>query len=66
MLGVEDWAEIRRLSRSEGLSIKEITRQIGVARNTVRTALRSGTPPAYRREGKGSISIRSSRRSVGS
>lgn len=55
MLDVEDWAEIRRLSRSEGLSIKEIARQTGVARNTVRTALRSNTPPAYQREGKGSI-----------
>ena len=50
MLSVEDWAEIRRLSKSEGLSIKEIVRQLGVARNTVRTALRSDEPPAYRRE----------------
>lgn len=55
MLNVEDWAEIRRLSRSEGLSIKEIARQVGVARNTVRTALRSEEPPAYRREKTGSI-----------
>jgi transposase len=55
VLNVEDWAEIRRLSRSEGLSIKEIARQVGVARNTVRTALRSDEPPAYRREGSGSI-----------
>ena len=55
MLSVEDWAEIRRLSKSEGLSIKEIVRQLGVARNTVRTALRSDEPPAYRREGSGSI-----------
>lgn len=55
MLGVEDWAEIRRLSRSERLSIKEIARQMGVARNTVRTALRSDMPPAYERETKGSI-----------
>lgn len=55
MLNVEDWAEIRRLSRSEGLSIKEIARQVGVARNTVRTALRSEEPPAYRREKPGSI-----------
>ena len=52
---MEDWAEIRRLSRSEGLSIKEIARQMGVARNTVRTALRSDTPPAYERATKGSI-----------
>lgn len=55
MLSVEDWAEIRRLSKSEGLSIKEIVRQLGVARNTVRTALRSDEPPSYRREGPGSI-----------
>jgi len=55
VLGVEDWAEIRRLSRSEGLSIKEIARQMGLARNTVRTALRSATPPSYQREAKGSI-----------
>jgi transposase len=55
VLSVEDWAEIRRLSRAEGLSIKEIARQVGVARNTVRTALRSADPPAYRREKTGSI-----------
>ncbi|HUC36728.1 MAG TPA: IS21 family transposase [Acidimicrobiales bacterium] len=55
MLSVEDWAEIRRLSKSEGLSIKEIVRQLGVARNTVRMALRSDEPPAYRRERSGSI-----------
>jgi transposase len=54
-LNVEEWAEIRRLSKSEGLSIKEIVRQVGVARNTVRTALRSDEPPVYRREGTGSI-----------
>lgn len=55
MLSVEDWAEIRRLSKSEDLSIKEIARQLGVARNTVRTALRSDEPPAYRREKGSSI-----------
>lgn len=55
VLSVEDWAEIRRLSRSEGLSIKEIVRQVGVARNTVRAALRSDEPPAYQREKTGSI-----------
>ena len=55
MLSVEDWAEIRRLSKSEGLSINEIVRQLGVARNTVRAALRSDEPPAYRRSPSGSI-----------
>ena len=47
MLTVDDWAEIRRLHRAEGVSIKEIARRLGVARNTVRAALRSDTPPAY-------------------
>jgi transposase len=55
MIGVEDWAEIRRLHRAEGLSINEIVRRSGLARNTVRTALRSERPPVYERAGKGSI-----------
>lgn len=55
MLSVEDWAEIRRLSKSEGLSINEIVRQTGLARNTVRSALRSDEPPTYRRAPTGSI-----------
>lgn len=55
VLDVEDWAEIRRLHRAEGLSIKEIVRRTGVARNTVRSALRSDEPPRYRRASSGSI-----------
>ncbi len=55
MLRLEDWAEIRRLHRAEGLSIKEIARRTGAARNTVRAALRSEGPPVYERAGKGSI-----------
>ena len=35
-MSVEDWAEIRRLHRAEGLPIKEIARVMGVSRNTVR------------------------------
>ena len=50
MLDVEDWAEIRRLHRAEGLSIKEIVRRLGVARNTVRKALRSDGPPVFDRK----------------
>lgn len=42
MLHVEDWAEIRRLHRSEGMPIKVIARVVGCSRNTVRAALRSG------------------------
>lgn len=49
MLRVEDWAEIRRLYRAEGLSIKEIVRQMGVSRNTVRAAVRADSPPEFKR-----------------
>ena len=51
---MEDWAEIRRLHRAEGLSIRAIARRVGVARNTVREALRSEGPPRYERKGPGS------------
>ena len=54
MLSMDDWAEIRRLYRAEGVSIKEIARRMGLARNTVRTAVRSDAPPRYERLGRGS------------
>jgi transposase len=54
VLNVEDWAEIRRLNRSEGMSIKSIARVLGVSRNTVRQALRSVEPPKYVRAPTGS------------
>ncbi len=49
MVGVEQWAEIRRLYFVKRLSIKEIVRRTGHGRNTIRRALRSGAPPEYRR-----------------
>jgi transposase len=52
---VEDWAEIRRLYRAEGLPIKMIARVLGVSRNTVRAALASDAPPKYERRPAGSI-----------
>lgn len=55
MLNVENWAEIRRLHHSEKLSINEIVRRTGAARNTVRAALRSDVPPDYKRKPSGSI-----------
>ena len=55
VINVDDWAEIRRLHRAEGMGIKAIARRLGVARNTVRTALRADGPPRYEREATGSI-----------
>ena len=55
MLSVEDWAEIRRLHRAEGIPIKQIARVLGVSRNTVRTALRTDQPPRYERTSRGSV-----------
>jgi transposase len=52
---VEDWAEIRRLHRSEQLPIKVIARVMGISRNTVRAALASDGPPSYRRRSSGSV-----------
>lgn len=52
---MEDWAEIRRLRRGEGMAIAAIARRLGVARNTVKKALASDEPPRYRRAAKGSI-----------
>lgn len=46
---MEDWAEIRRLHRGEGVPIKEICRRLGVARNTVRAALRADGVPRRER-----------------
>lgn len=51
---MEDWAEIRRLHRAEGLGIKTIARTLGVSRNTVRTAIASDGPPRYERKSAGS------------
>ena len=55
MITVEDWAEIRRLHRAEGMGIKAIARRMRVARNTVREAIRSDAPPRYERARRGSI-----------
>lgn len=52
---MEDWAEIRRLARAEGMPIKAIARRLGVARNTVRSALKASEPPRYSRPGRGSL-----------
>ena len=52
---MEDWAEIRRLHRAEGLPIKMIARTLGVSRNTVRAAIARDDAPKYERAPAGSI-----------
>jgi transposase len=55
VLKVEDWVEIRRLHRSEGLAIRAIARRLGISKNTVKKALVSHAPPRYERARTGSI-----------
>jgi transposase len=54
VVGVEQWAEIRRMAEVEGLSQREIHRRTGLHRKTIRRALRSDEPPSYSRPPKGS------------
>jgi len=51
---VEQWAEVRRLHFVRRLSIREIHRRTGLHRDTIRRALGSEVPPAYRRAPAGS------------
>ena len=48
MLSVEDWAEIRRLRRAEGMPIAQVARMLGVSRNTVKGSLADAFEPRIR------------------
>jgi transposase len=52
---VENWAEIRRLHRAEGMPIKAIARVMGISKNTVKAALAEGGPPRYERARRPSV-----------
>jgi hypothetical protein len=54
VLGVEQWAEIRRLVLVERRSRRDAARLCGVARETVARALASDVPPRYERPQSGS------------
>ena len=54
MVGVEQWAEIRRLFFVRGLSMREIDRRTGLHRDTISRAIHSEAPPVYRRAPSGS------------
>lgn len=47
MIGVEQWAEIRRMKVVEKRSIREIARLLDCHRETVRRALATDRPPSY-------------------
>jgi transposase len=47
LLGVEQWAEIRRMRHVERLSQREIHRRTGIHRDTIRRALAAPEPPRY-------------------
>jgi transposase len=49
VIGVERWAEIRRMHRVVGRSIREISRRMGLHRETIRRALAADAPPRYER-----------------
>ena len=54
MVGVEQWAEVRRLHFVRGLSIREIDRRTGLHRDTIRNAIASDEAPRYERAPAGS------------
>src|SRR5205823_4655168 len=54
LVGVEQWAEVRRMHRVDGLSGREISRRTGLARETVARLLAATEPPRYQRESAGS------------
>lgn len=54
MVGVEQWAEVRRMRRVEGLSGREISRRTGLHRKTVARLLAAAVPPKYSRPVSGS------------
>jgi transposase len=55
VVGVEQWAEVRRMKRVEGLSAREIGRRTGLARDTVSRLLAAEEPPRYSRAPAASI-----------
>lgn len=62
VIDVEDWAEIRRLHRAEGLSIKTIVRRVRVSRNTVARSVPTHDVFAARSRTPGIVSVIASSR----
>lgn len=47
VITVQDWAQIRYLHGSEGMSIRAIAARLGLSRDTVSRAVKSESPPKY-------------------
>jgi hypothetical protein len=47
VITVQDWAQIRYLHGSEGMSVRAIAARLGLSRETVSRAVKSGSPPKY-------------------
>lgn len=47
VITVHDWAQIRYLHGSEGMSVRAIAARLGLSRETVSRAVKSGSPPKY-------------------
>ena len=47
MMGVERWAELRRAHFVEGAGVRELARETGLDRKTIRRALAADEPPRY-------------------
>lgn len=54
MVGVQEWAEIRRMVLVERRSQRDVARRLGLARGTVAKAVHSQRPPRYVRAAAGS------------
>jgi hypothetical protein len=54
VVGVEQWAEIRRMVLVERRSQREVARLTGLARDTIAKAVASEAPPRYVRGVSGS------------
>jgi transcriptional regulator with XRE-family HTH domain len=54
VVGVEQWAEVRRLFFVRGLSQREIHGRTGLHRDTIRNVINSDRPPNYERAPSGS------------
>ncbi|MBC2698413.1 MAG: hypothetical protein HF975_12575 [ANME-2 cluster archaeon] len=51
MISMEDWITIKNLKkRNSKMGTRSISKQLDLSRNTVKNALRSEDPPAYKRK----------------